>query len=125
MRTTPPGLWTLRQLVPTSLSSLNWPDGAPSVGPAAAIAYRPLKEPNVGDQVHRFSDLFAQLGLPSDDAGIHQWLSRHAPLAENVRLSEAPFWSAAQAAFVREQIAADADWAELVDQLNVALRAST
>ncbi len=78
----------------------------------------------MGDHVHRFSDLFAQLGLPHDDAGIHQWLAGHAPLAGHLTLADAPFWSTAQAAFVKEQIAADADWAELVDQLNVALRAS-
>lgn len=73
---------------------------------------------------HRFTELFAQLGLPTDAPGIGQFLAAHRPLAADVRLAEAPFWSAAQAAFLREEIIGDADWAEVVDQLNVALRAA-
>jgi hypothetical protein len=72
--------------------------------------------------VHRFSELFAQLGLPSDEAGIRQFIEAHTPLAANIELPEAPFWTAAQAAFLREEILEDADWAELVDHLNLALR---
>ncbi len=72
---------------------------------------------------HRFSDLFAQLGLPTDDAGIEAFLREHAPLAPDIELPNAPFWSTAQAAFLREEWREDADWAELVDQLNLALRA--
>ena len=68
--------------------------------------------------IHRFSELFAQLGLASDDQAIGQFLAAHRPLAD------APFWTAAQAAFPREELLEDADWAEMVDQLNVALRAS-
>ena len=72
--------------------------------------------------VHRFAELFAQLGLPSDEAGIRQFIDSHTPLAANIVLSDAPFWTAAQAAFLKEEILEDADWAELVDQLNLALR---
>jgi Protein of unknown function (DUF2789) len=74
--------------------------------------------------IHPFSELFAQLGLPSDEEGIRHFLAAHTPLASNVRLADAPFWTPAQAAFLREEILEDADWAEAVDQLNVALRAS-
>lgn len=73
---------------------------------------------------HYFSELFAQLGLPDDDAGIRQFLARHAPLDDTIQLADAPWWSDSQAAFLKEQIVADADWAEVVDQLNAALRAS-
>ncbi len=72
---------------------------------------------------HRFSELFAQLGLPTDNAGIEDFLRQHAPLAGDIALPNAPFWSPAQAAFLREEWREDADWAELVDQLNLALRA--
>ena len=72
--------------------------------------------------IHVFSDLFAQLGLPNDAASIEAFIRTHSPLAEAVKLCDAPFWTTAQAAFLREQLANDADWAELVDQLNVALR---
>lgn len=72
--------------------------------------------------MHHFKDLFAQLGLPSDELGINHFIAMHAPLAENLRLPEAPFWTPAQAAFLREAIVQDSDWAELVDRLSVALR---
>jgi hypothetical protein len=45
----------------------------------------------------------------------------HSPLATYVLLSEAPFWTNAQAAFLREEILNDADWAEVIDQLNARL----
>lgn len=71
---------------------------------------------------HRFSELFAQLGLPSDASGIADFLRRHAPLAPELRLADAPFWSPAQATLLREEILEDADWAEVIDQLDAALR---
>lgn len=74
--------------------------------------------------LHHFSELFAQLGLPADEQEIRQFIAAHTPLAENIALADAPFWTKAQAAFLREEILKDADWAELVDQLNVALRAA-
>ena len=72
---------------------------------------------------HRFSDLFAQLGLPTGNASIEAFLHKHSPLAADVELANAPFWSASQAAFLREEWRDDADWAQLVDQLSLALRA--
>lgn len=69
-----------------------------------------------------FTDLFAQLGLPTDESGIKHFIASHAPLPDNLRLAEAPFWTPAQAAFLREAILQDSDWAELVDQLSIALR---
>lgn len=72
---------------------------------------------------HRFSELFAQLGLPTDADGIRDFVVRHSPLPETVRLEDAAFWTPAQATLLRDSIVQDADWAEVVDQLNVALRA--
>ncbi|MEO7400101.1 MAG: DUF2789 domain-containing protein [Polaromonas sp.] len=72
--------------------------------------------------IHLFSELFAQLGLPADEPAIRQFLAAHTPLPENIDLPDASFWSESQAAFLREEILEDADWAELVDQLNLALR---
>jgi hypothetical protein len=74
------------------------------------------------EPAHRFSELFAQLGLPSDEPEIARFLRAHAPLAGAVRLPDAPFWSTAQSAFLREALLQDSDWAELADQLNAALR---
>ena len=70
---------------------------------------------------HTMSDLFAQLGLPSEEADIQTFIASHRPLPGGAALADAPFWSANQARFLREEILEDADWAEVVDQLNLAL----
>lgn len=70
---------------------------------------------------HRFSDLFAQLGLPSDEQDIQSFLRRHGNLPPQMPLADAPFWTPAQASMLREELIEDADWAEVVDQLNLAL----
>lgn len=72
--------------------------------------------------MHDLSALFKQLGLPADPASIDAFIARHAPLPATLALSEAPFWTAAQAAFLQEEIVEDADWAEIVDQLDLLLR---
>jgi hypothetical protein len=71
---------------------------------------------------HRFSALFAQLGLPQEPDAIRDFITAHSPLDPAVRLEDAPFWTPAQAALLREELLGDADWAEVVDQLNAALR---
>lgn len=70
---------------------------------------------------HSLGNLFAQLGLPSDPAAISGFIAAHAHLPESLPLADAPFWTPAQAAFLREEILEDADWAEVVDQLNTCL----
>ncbi len=70
---------------------------------------------------HTMSELFDQLGLPSDEDAIQQFVANHRPLPQNTLLSEANFWTPAQAQFLREQLQRDADWAEVVDQLNMSL----
>lgn len=72
---------------------------------------------------HRFHEMFAQLGLPEDAASVAQFIAMHRPLAADVELPDAAFWTPAQAAFLREACVQDADWALLADQLSVALRA--
>jgi len=71
---------------------------------------------------HSFSELFKQLGLGSSDEEIEGFLHEHTPLPMGILLSDAPFWSSAQAAFLREAREADSDWSEIVDALNVVLR---
>ncbi|MGO4304075.1 MULTISPECIES: DUF2789 domain-containing protein [unclassified Cupriavidus] len=72
---------------------------------------------------HHFSDLFAQLGLPSEEADIRAFIAKHSPLSQDIDLWEAPFWTPAQATLLRDEFIEDADWVETVDQLNLALRA--
>jgi hypothetical protein len=71
---------------------------------------------------HSLRNLFEQLGLPSGDADIERFVAMHRPLAAGIDLADAPFWTAAQAQFLREEAEDDADWAELVDQLSLMLR---
>mgnify|MGYP006193028123 FL=1 len=73
--------------------------------------------------IHALKDLFAQLGLPNDAAAIDAFIKAHSPLGESVKIADAPFWTTGQATLLREELAEDADWAELVDQLSAALRA--
>lgn len=66
-------------------------------------------------------DLFQQLGLDSDEAGIERFIAHHT-LQEGEAIESAAFWSPAQAAFLKECLQTDSDWAEVVDQLSVQLR---
>jgi hypothetical protein len=72
-------------------------------------------------QLHTLNNLFAQLGLPSDDAAIEGFIASHRPLGNGVALYRAPFWSAMQRNFLKEEIIEDADWAAVIDELNTRL----
>ena len=65
--------------------------------------------------------LFAQLGLPSSEGAIAAFILRHRPDALGCALPDAPVWTASQAAFLREAIAADAEWALQAEWLEEAL----
>lgn len=71
---------------------------------------------------HRLPELFAQLGLPDNEASIRSFIAAHAPLAGHIRIADAPFWTPAQARLLRESLGEDADWSQVVDRLDVALR---
>ncbi|MGD8108940.1 DUF2789 domain-containing protein [Vibrio sp. TRT 21S02] len=73
-------------------------------------------------QPHTIPELFSQLGLGSSDDEIRDFVEHHNGLVVGTALHEAFFWSASQAAFLKEAIEDDADWAEVVDQLDVMLR---
>lgn len=70
---------------------------------------------------HTLSDLFAQLGLDDDPQSIDRFIADHRPLPDTMQLADAPFWTAAQAQFLRDELNDDSDWAPMVDQLNVRL----
>ena len=73
--------------------------------------------------VHPFSELFAQLGLAEDHHSIQSFIASHGPIPDGMRLEDAPFWTPAQSQLLREERQDDADWAMVVDRLNVALHA--
>lgn len=73
--------------------------------------------------VHQLSEFFRQLVLPDEAPAIEQFIASHRPLDGAIRLADASFWNTAHAQFLREEIADDADWAELVDTFDNRLRA--
>ena len=73
-------------------------------------------------QTHTLANLFAQLGLPNEPGAIEAFIATHAPLPDAIPLADAAFWTPAQAAFLKAEIAEDADWSAVVDSLNLQLR---
>ncbi|WP_460151663.1 DUF2789 domain-containing protein [Pseudomonas sp. S2_B07] len=71
---------------------------------------------------HTLPNLFKQLGLEDDAESIDKFIATHSPLKPELHLADAFFWSESQADFLRNDILEDADWAEVVDQLDVLLR---
>jgi len=71
---------------------------------------------------HSLAYLFEQLGLESTDQAIQDFINQNAPLPRNVELHKADFWSSSQASFLQQSKDDDADWAEIVDQLDAMLR---
>ncbi len=74
---------------------------------------------------HNLTSLFDQLGLPSDQAAVELFINMHSPIASDVFLADAPFWTSAQASFLRDEVNKDSDWVEVVDQLNVMLHSKS
>jgi hypothetical protein len=70
---------------------------------------------------HDMPTLFAQLGLDNSPSDITAFIASHKLPAE-LSLSEASFWTEAQASFLKENWRQDADWSDVIDQLNVLLR---
>ena len=65
-------------------------------------------------------ELFEQLGLPASDEEIERFFATHS-LPQEIRLVDAPFWTPAQAALLKEQFLQDAEWAPVVDELTARL----
>jgi hypothetical protein len=73
-------------------------------------------------QIHSIHSLFDQLGLDSSDQAINAFVAKHGLLPANVKIHQADFWNEAQKSFLQQMINEDADWAEVVDELDAKLR---
>ncbi len=73
-------------------------------------------------QTHSIANLFAQLGLPSEAAAIDAFIDAHSPLPHELQLADAPFWTPAQAHFLKTELDEDADWSAVIDTLDARLR---
>jgi hypothetical protein len=74
--------------------------------------------------LYTLNTLFAQLGLDDSDEAIERFINASGPVPESIPLHEAPCWNKAQSDLLREAVSNDADWAEVVDQLDALLRLS-
>ncbi|WP_340677649.1 DUF2789 family protein [Paraglaciecola sp.] len=75
------------------------------------------------EQYHTaLSDLFAQLGLSSDQQSMSEFVQKNAGLPAEIKIENADIWTKQQGDFLRTALVEDAEWAELIDQLNVLLR---
>ena len=72
--------------------------------------------------IHSIVSLFEQLGLDSTGEEIDAFITTNGPLAGSVELYKADFWNTSQACFLKQMKDEDADWAGIVDQLDVMLR---
>ncbi|CAA0119130.1 Uncharacterised protein [BD1-7 clade bacterium] len=64
--------------------------------------------------------LFMQLGLPHSEADIARFIESHR-LMKTEHLANAPFWSDAQRAFIRDAWQEDAEWVQVIDELDAHL----
>ena len=68
------------------------------------------------------SHLFKQLGLPHDQEGIDDFVIQN-KLAKHTLIIDADCWNPGQKAFLKEALLEDAQWSEVIDQLDVMMRA--
>ena len=71
---------------------------------------------------HSLASLFDQLGLESTEQAIDDFITKHGPISDEIKLHQAAFWTRSQASFLQESQEQDADWTEMIDQLNIMLR---
>jgi hypothetical protein len=72
--------------------------------------------------IHSIHSLFDQLGLASYDEAINAFVAKNGTLPGGIKLHQADFWNEAQKTFLQQMIDEDADWAEIVDELDAKLR---
>ena len=73
-------------------------------------------------QSHTLSSLFDQLGLDAKNKSVDNFITVNRTIPRNVELHEATFWNSSQASFLKQMKDEDADWAGIIDQLDVMLR---
>lgn len=71
---------------------------------------------------HNLNSLFEQLGIPSSDLQIVEFVVQHRPIADEIPIDEANFWNPSQASFLHSALEQNSDWAQVVDQLDAQLR---
>ncbi len=70
---------------------------------------------------HNMTNLFNQLGLPSDETSIQQFIKDNAPIPADLPIYEASCFTDVQAAFLAQGLDDDSDWSEVIDTLHSAM----
>ncbi len=70
---------------------------------------------------HNMNTLFEQLGLDGTRSGIYHFVKEHR-IPDDMTIDEASFWNDSQRSFLRDSLENDAEWCEVVDQLDAMLR---
>jgi hypothetical protein len=70
---------------------------------------------------HDLSHLFRQLGLNDSNDFIQAFILKH-QLTQQQHITDAPFFSTTQRGFIKECQEQDADWCDVIDQLDTLLR---
>ena len=71
---------------------------------------------------HSLACLFSQLGMNNSAQDISDFITSNKGIPADTPLSNAKIWSSSQSLFLSEAITEDADWAEVVDNLDALLR---
>ncbi|MDN3452632.1 MULTISPECIES: DUF2789 domain-containing protein [unclassified Psychrobacter] len=72
----------------------------------------------LGEPEYNMNELFAQLGLDSSDEAIDKFVTEH-QLSSEEKLTESSIWTDNQRMFLQEEWQKDAEWVEVIDDLNV------
>ncbi len=67
------------------------------------------------------TDLFDQLGLPSDEASIQIFIAQHDGVCRACGLEQASIWNESQRTFLKEAVAQDSEWSIKAEALMAAL----
>ncbi|MGX9459925.1 DUF2789 domain-containing protein [Shewanella sp. A14] len=67
------------------------------------------------------SHLFQQLGLPHHQENIEDFVNKN-KLEKHTLMIDADCWNPSQKAFLKEALLEDAQWSEVIDQLDVMMR---
>lgn len=72
----------------------------------------------LGEPEYTMNELFAQLGLDSSDEAIDSFVEAN-QLSKEEKLTESKVWTDNQRIFLQEEWEKDAEWVEVIDDLNV------
>ena len=90
---------------------------------ATAVILVKIKGAKMDTTKTDLNHLFMQLGLAYGEKEVTAFIASH-QIDDHTLLIDAPFWNLAQKTFFKEALNQDAQWSEVIDQLDVMLRST-